>query len=158
MSEQSKTVSFHQRLLRCSKGNFFHCAQEKRYTFSNIFMCRPRPISHLTISTELGEGVSLELDNTKDFILSLDIQFITNGSVSVILETTENGPPFIIHYVTSTKLIAVKDREITYGIGPRLTWTTLTRDLLTDLRKGIGLTNTKSVRPTKVGLMLRLFS
>lgn len=96
--------------------------------------------------------MSLQLGNSKDFILSLDIKFIANGSVSVILETTEKGPPFTIHYVTSTQLIAFKDREITYGIGSRSAWSTLTRDLLTDLRKGVGLSNTKAVKATKVGL------
>lgn len=99
---------------------------------------------------ESSEGVSLQLGNSKDFILSLDIKFISNSSVSVILETTEKGPPFTIHYVTNMQLIAFKDREITYGIGPRSTWSTLTRDLLTDLRKGVGLSNTKAVKATKV--------
>lgn len=99
---------------------------------------------------ESSEGVSLPLSNSKDFILSLDIKFVSNGSLSVLLETTEKGPPFIIHYVTNMQLIAFKDREITYGIGPRSAWTTLTRDLLTDLRKGVGLSNTKAVKATKV--------
>lgn len=106
----------------------------------------------LTPSPESSEGLSLQLGNSKDFILSLDIKFISNGSVSVILETTEKGPPFTIHYVTSTQLIAFKDREITYGIGSRTAWSTLTRDLLTDLRKGVGLSNTKAVKATKVGV------
>ncbi|XP_032371845.1 D-glucuronyl C5-epimerase B isoform X1 [Etheostoma spectabile] len=99
---------------------------------------------------ESSEGVSLQLGNSKDFILSLDIKFASNGSVSVILETTEKGPPFTIHYVTSTRLIALKDHEITYGVGPRSVWSTLTRDLLTDLRKGVGLSNTKAVKATKI--------
>lgn len=94
--------------------------------------------------------MSLQLGNSKDFILSLDIKFTSNGSVSVILETTEKAPPFTIHYVTSTQLIAFKDRDITYGIGSRTSWSTLTRDLLTDLRKGVGLSNTKAVKATKV--------
>lgn len=109
------------------------------------------PCSH-PATTESSEGVSLQLGNSKDFILSLDIKFASNGSVSVILETTEKGPPFTIHYVTSTQLIAFKDHEITYGVGPRNVWSTLTRDLLTDLRKGVGLSNTKAVKATKVGL------
>lgn len=106
------------------------------------------PPPHST--TESSEGVSLQLGNSKDFILSLDIKFTSNGSVSVILETTEKAPPFTIHYVTSTQLIAFKDRDITYGIGSRTSWSTLTRDLLTDLRKGVGLSNTKAVKATKV--------
>uniref|UniRef100_A0A3B1JJG0 heparosan-N-sulfate-glucuronate 5-epimerase n=1 Tax=Astyanax mexicanus TaxID=7994 RepID=A0A3B1JJG0_ASTMX len=98
---------------------------------------------------ENSEGISLPLGNTKDFIISFDLKFASNGSVSVVLETTEKGAPFVIHYVTSTQLIAFKDRDITYGIGPRTAWTTVTRDLLTDLRKGIGLSNTKAVKATK---------
>ncbi|KAF3832907.1 hypothetical protein F7725_026572 [Dissostichus mawsoni] len=101
-------------------------------------------------TTESSEGVSLQLGNPKDFIFSLDIKFVSNGSVSVILETTEKGAPFTIHYVTNTQLIALKDREITYGVGPRTAWSTLTRDLLTDLRKGVGLSNTKAVKATKI--------
>ncbi|KAK9542374.1 hypothetical protein VZT92_000244 [Zoarces viviparus] len=99
---------------------------------------------------ESSEGVSLQLGNSKDFILSLDVKFVSNGSVSVTLETTEKGPPFTIRYVTSTQLIAFKDREIMYGVGPRTAWSTLTRDLLTDLRKGVGLSNTKAVKATKI--------
>nr|XP_057945171.1 D-glucuronyl C5-epimerase B isoform X2 [Doryrhamphus excisus] len=99
---------------------------------------------------ESSEGVSLSLDNTKDFILSLDIKFTSNGSLTVILDTTEKGPPFAIRYVTSSQLIAFKDRDITYGVGPRTAWSTLTRDLLTDLRKGVGLSNTKAVKATKI--------
>lgn len=102
--------------------------------------------------SESTEGISLQLGNSKDFILSLDIKFVSNGSVSVILETTEKGPPFTIHYVTNMQLISFKEREITYGIGPRTAWSTLTRDLLTDLRKGVGLSNTKAVKATKVCL------
>ncbi|XP_012690193.1 D-glucuronyl C5-epimerase B [Clupea harengus] len=98
---------------------------------------------------ENSEGVSLPLGNTKDFIISFDLKFVSNGSVSVVLETTEKGPPFVIHYVTTSQLIAFKDRDITYGIGPRTAWTTVTRDLLTDLRKGLGLSNTKAVKATK---------
>lgn len=104
------------------------------------------------ISADASEGVSLALGNSKDFILSLDLKFTSNGSLSVVLETTEKGPPFVIHYVTNSQLIAFKDRDITYGIGPRTAWTTLTRDLLTDLRKGVGLSNTKAVKATKVSL------
>lgn len=102
--------------------------------------------------------MSLQLGNSKDFILSLDIKFTSNGSVSVVLETTEKGPPFTIHYVTTSQLIAFKDREITYGIGSRTTWSTLTRDLLTDLRKGVGLSNTKAVKATKVSLCHTLYA
>lgn len=94
--------------------------------------------------------MSLQLGNPKDFILSLDVKFTSNGSLSVVLETTEKGPPFTIHYVTNTQLIAFRDHDITYGIGPRTSWSTLTRDLITDLRKGVGLSNTKAVKATKV--------
>uniref|UniRef100_A0A8C6WTS0 heparosan-N-sulfate-glucuronate 5-epimerase n=1 Tax=Neogobius melanostomus TaxID=47308 RepID=A0A8C6WTS0_9GOBI len=82
---------------------------------------------------ESSEGVSLPLGNSKDFILSLDLK-----------------SSFTIHYVTSSLLIAFRERDITYGIGPRTSWSTLTRDLLTDLRKGVGLSNTKAVKATKI--------
>ncbi|NXW78262.1 GLCE epimerase, partial [Hirundo rustica] len=100
---------------------------------------------------ENSEGVSLELNNARDFIISLDLKFQGNGSVSVVLETTERGRPFTLHYVSgSTRLISLRDRDVSYGIGARGAWSTLTRDLLTDLRKGAGLSNTKAVRQTRV--------
>ncbi|NXC04473.1 GLCE epimerase, partial [Orthonyx spaldingii] len=99
---------------------------------------------------ETSEGVSLELNNGRDFILSFDLKFLSNGSVSVVLETTERNQLFTVHYVSNTQLIALRDRDIFYGIGARTSWSTLTRDLLTDLRKGVGLSNTKAVKQTKI--------
>ncbi|XP_017562160.1 glucuronic acid epimerase a [Pygocentrus nattereri] len=97
-----------------------------------------------------SEGISLPLDNSKDFVLSFSLKFTSNGSVSVVLETTEKGPPYVIHYVTSSLLISFKDRQVTYGIGPRTAWSLLSRDLVTDLRKGVGLSNTKVVKATRI--------
>ncbi|NWX64786.1 GLCE epimerase, partial [Promerops cafer] len=99
---------------------------------------------------ESSEGVSLELNNGRDFIISFDLKLLSNGSVSVVLETTERNQLFTVHYVSSTQLIALRDRDIFYGIGARSSWSTLTRDLLTDLRKGVGLSNTKAVKQTKI--------
>ncbi len=53
-------------------------------------------------------GCSLVLDNAKDFVLTFDVKFVSNGSVSVVLETTEKGPPYIIHYITSPMLLSLK--------------------------------------------------
>ncbi|XP_077066400.1 glucuronic acid epimerase a [Siphateles boraxobius] len=106
--------------------------------------------AHHFVTAENSDGVSLVLDNAKDFVLTFDVKFISNGSVSVVLETTEKGPPYIIHYITSPLLLSFKAREVTYGIGPRVTWSSISRDLVTDLRKGIGLSNTKVVKATKI--------
>ncbi|NXH81604.1 GLCE epimerase, partial [Edolisoma coerulescens] len=99
---------------------------------------------------ESSEGISLELNNGRDFIISFDLKLLSNGSVSVVLETTERNQLFTVHYVSNTQLIALHERDIFYGIGARTTWSTLTRDLLTDLRKGVGLSNTKAVKQTKI--------
>nr|XP_021399111.1 D-glucuronyl C5-epimerase [Lonchura striata domestica] len=99
---------------------------------------------------ESSEGVSLELNNGRDFVISFDLKLLSNGSVSVVLETTERNQLFTVHYVSSTQLIALRDRDIFYGVGARGSWSTLTRDLLTDLRKGVGLSNTKAVKQTKI--------
>ncbi|KAM3927221.1 D-glucuronyl C5-epimerase isoform 1-T1 [Leptodactylus fuscus] len=107
-------------------------------------------VRHFVVPAENSEGASLMLGNTKDFILSLDLKFLTNGSISVVLETTEKNQLFTIHYVTNTQLIDFHNHDVYYGIGPRTTWSTLTRDLLTDLKKGVGLSNTKAVRQTKI--------
>ncbi|XDV53274.1 hypothetical protein PO909_021829 [Leuciscus waleckii] len=106
--------------------------------------------AHHFVTAENSDGVTLVLDNAKDFVLTFDVKFISNGSVSVVLETTEKGPPYIIHYITSPLLLSFKAREVTYGIGPRATWSSVSRDLVTDLRKGVGLSNTKVVKATKI--------
>uniref|UniRef100_A0A8C4X0H4 heparosan-N-sulfate-glucuronate 5-epimerase n=1 Tax=Eptatretus burgeri TaxID=7764 RepID=A0A8C4X0H4_EPTBU len=95
-----------------------------------------------------SKGVSLWIGKTKDFVISFDIKFVSNGSISVQLETTEDT--YVLHYVTNTELLSVHNKDINYGIGSRRTWTRFTRDLLTDLRKGVGFSNTKAVRPTKI--------
>lgn len=95
-------------------------------------------------------GISLALGNSRDFVLSFSVKFVTNGSVSVVLETSEKGPPFVIHYVTSSVLLASRDREVTYGIGARASWSRVTRDLLTDLRKGVGSSGGKAARTVKL--------
>ncbi|XP_055048526.2 glucuronic acid epimerase a [Misgurnus anguillicaudatus] len=105
---------------------------------------------HHFVTAENSDGVSLLVDNSKDFVLTFDVRFISNGSVSVVLETTEKGAPYTIHYITSPLLLSFKDREVIYGIGPRTTWSTVSRDLVTDLRKGVGLSNTKVVKATKI--------
>ncbi|XP_061856139.1 D-glucuronyl C5-epimerase [Colius striatus] len=102
------------------------------------------------VAPESSEGVSLQLGNSRDFIISFDLKLVTNGSVSVVLETTEKNQLFTVHYVSNSQLIALKDRDIYYGVGARTSWSTLTRDLVTDLRKGVGLSNTKAVRQTKI--------
>lgn len=68
----------------------------------------------------------------------------------MVLETTEKNQLFTVHYVSNAHLIAFKDRDVVYGIGPRTSWSTVTRDLVTDLRKGVGLSNTKAVKQTKI--------
>ncbi|XP_033904356.3 D-glucuronyl C5-epimerase-like [Acipenser ruthenus] len=110
---------------------------------------RSSTVKHFS-APEASDGVWLPLGNTKDFIISFDLRFVTNGSVSVVLETTEKNQQFVIHYVSNTQLIAFKDRDIYYGIGARTSWSTVTRDLVTDLKKGVGLSNTKAVKQTKI--------
>uniref|UniRef100_A0A9J8CZ41 heparosan-N-sulfate-glucuronate 5-epimerase n=1 Tax=Cyprinus carpio carpio TaxID=630221 RepID=A0A9J8CZ41_CYPCA len=90
-----------------------------------------------------SDGVSLVLDNAKDFFLTFDVKFVFNSSVSVVLETTEKGRPYIIHYITSPLLLSFKDREVIYGIGSRASWSTVSCEL------GVGLSNTKVVKATK---------
>ncbi|NXD28384.1 GLCE epimerase, partial [Spelaeornis formosus] len=99
---------------------------------------------------ENSEGVSLELNNARDFIISFDLKLLSNGSVSVVLESTDRNQLFTVHYVSGTQLIALRERDIFYGVGARSSWSTVTRDLLTDLRKGVGLSNTKAVKQTKI--------
>ncbi|XP_039258995.2 D-glucuronyl C5-epimerase-like [Styela clava] len=99
-----------------------------------------------------GSGIALTLGNTVDFELSFDIKFITNGSLSVLLDTTVKKQ-YYIHYVTDRTLIKYdKDSNIVIGIGESMNWRHISRHLVTDLKKGVGITKTKSVKKTKIGI------
>ena len=78
--------------------------------------------------------------------MSIDIKFISNGSISVMVETL-NQQVFHIHYVLSSTLILLEGRDIYYGLGPRRgQWIHMSRDISIDLQKGLALRYNKVKR------------
>jgi len=73
------------------------------------------------------------------FFLSLDILFTTNGSVSVLIETSRRRT-IRIHYACTNTVMSSVGGETVYGIGAaRTSWGwTLGRDITVDLQKGLG--------------------
>lgn len=82
-------------------------------------------------------AVSLSLDQVLDLVLSIDLMLKPNSSLMVTLQIRETKMTYRIHYVVGDVMLGVQDDNFFYGIGPANTWKRLTRDLLTDLTKGI---------------------
>lgn len=90
--------------------------------------------------------------STKEFILSFDLKILDTGRVSVSLETN-NIKQHIIHYTTDDEIIAVRDKAIYMGIGNEDGWRKITRNLDTDLRKGLKIVEAKS-RKSNIKLII----
>ena len=71
--------------------------------------------------------------------LSLDVLFTTNGSLSVLIETSRHRT-VRIHYACSDTVMSSVNGETVYGLGTdRTSWGwTLGRDITVDLQKGLG--------------------
>ncbi|KAL4706324.1 hypothetical protein ACJJTC_004933 [Scirpophaga incertulas] len=83
--------------------------------------------------------VWLKLNISQIFVLSLDVQFTSNSSLTVVLQNKEKKETVYLHYVTNQQLIHAQDEHIYYGIGTEPHWRRLTRDLLVDAQKGWAL-------------------
>ncbi|XP_064642168.1 D-glucuronyl C5-epimerase-like isoform X2 [Lineus longissimus] len=98
-------------------------------------------------------GVTLNLDATETTSLSLDYKLVSNGSISVKVET-KNKHMYHIHYVCSPTVLSREKNHIYYGIGAvglHKHWSHLSRELNTDLQKGIAL-NSKARKSWKAQL------
>ncbi|ESO90470.1 hypothetical protein LOTGIDRAFT_123168 [Lottia gigantea] len=96
-------------------------------------------------------GISLPVDEKEDFVLSADIKFATDGSITVTIDTP-GLQLFYIHYVLSSRLIFLDGHDIYYGLGDRRgQWMHITRDIAIDFDKGLALKYNKSKR-TKMKL------
>lgn len=60
-----------------------------------------------------------------------------NSSLMVTLQNRETKMTYRIHYIVGDLILSVQDDNFYYGIGMPTTWKHITRDLLTDLTKGI---------------------
>lgn len=94
--------------------------------------------------------MALHLDSsTKEYVLSFNLKLFGPGRVSVSIETN-NAVQHVIHYTNDKKLIEVEGNEIFLGLGSREGWRKITRNLDTDLRKGLRIIEgvSKKLKPT----------
>ncbi|VDI69298.1 heparosan-N-sulfate-glucuronate 5-epimerase [Mytilus galloprovincialis] len=90
-------------------------------------------------------GITISMDEKKLTTLSLDIKFISNGSLTVLLRTGD-GNLFRIHYVLGDTLIYLQKRDLYYGLGSKARgkWLHITRMVMVDFQKGLALSMSKS--------------
>lgn len=94
------------------------------------------------------QGLYIALKETANFALTLDIQFDSNGSFTVVMKN--EGVTFHVHFVFSNTLISCDGKNIYYGLGQsnQGKWIHLARELNSDLLKGFSLKCSKH-RKTK---------
>lgn len=91
-------------------------------------------------------GLVMMADEKEDYVMTVDVLFVSNGSLTVTVETP-SGQTFNIHYVLISTLIAMEGSDIYYGLGQRRgQWLHLARDIKTDLQKGLNLKYSKTKR------------
>jgi len=95
-------------------------------------------------------GISISTREKKLSTLSMDLNFMNNGSVTVLIQMGD-GNLFRIHYVLSDTVMKLEgSRDLYYGLGSskKGTWFHLTRLLLVDYQKGLNLqfSKTRSAR------------
>lgn len=83
-------------------------------------------------------AITLTLDHVLDLVFSIDLMLKPNSSLMVTLQNRETKITYRLHYIVGDLMLSVQDDNFYYGIGaPTTTWKHMTRDLLTDLTKGI---------------------
>ncbi|XP_062592168.1 D-glucuronyl C5-epimerase-like [Saccostrea cucullata] len=90
-------------------------------------------------------GISKSTEGERISTLSMDIMFINNGSVTVLLQTGD-GNLFRVHYVLSDNIIKLEGKDLYYGIGSHKKgkWIHLTRQVMVDFQKGLTLRFSKN--------------
>lgn len=81
------------------------------------------------------EILSIE-EGIEEVTLNCDLLLLSNGSLTVVLNSPNDHTLYKVHYIMSDALLSVKDFDVYYGIGTTSQWKTLTRDLVIDLHKG----------------------
>ncbi|XP_062592162.1 D-glucuronyl C5-epimerase B-like [Saccostrea cucullata] len=93
-----------------------------------------------------NSGIAISINEKKLSTLSMDLKFINDGSVTVIIKMGD-GNLFRIHYVLSDTVMKLEgSRDLYYGLGAsrKGKWFHLTRLLLTDFQKGLNLQYSKT--------------
>ncbi len=118
-------------------------------------------VSHIffSVADSLSDNsLTFPVDEPSLFFLSLDFRFVTNGSISVVLEQKgKDADPIVLHYVCSKTLIHIHKNHIYYGIGTRKQWTRIYRDIGTDYQKGLLLKNKKKKRTSLARIKALVF-
>jgi len=118
---------------------YYNILQRIMKTFDGVLVCDCRLcVSELSPS---DSAVSLMFPDSTPayFFLSLNVLFTTNGSVSMLIETSRRRT-IRIHYACTDTVMSSVGGETVYGIGTdRTSWRwTLGRDITVDLQKGLG--------------------
>ncbi|KPJ07372.1 D-glucuronyl C5-epimerase [Papilio machaon] len=90
-------------------------------------------------SDHVSSQVWLKVNISQDFVLSLDVRFKPNSSMTVVLQNKDKKETVYLHYVTSNQLIYAQEDHIYHGIGTEVKWRRITRDLIIDMQKGWAL-------------------
>jgi len=99
------------------------------------------------------QGLYIPLKETNNLALTLQIQFVSNGSITATMKS--DSQTFQVHFVFSSNLISCDGKNIYYGLGANNQgkWTHLARELNSDLLKGLGLKCSKHRKTKDVTLI-----
>ena len=99
-------------------------------------------------------GLVMMADEKEDYVMTVDVLFTSNGSLTVSVEA-HSGQMFNIHYVLTSTLLAIEGSDIYYGLGQqRGHWLHLARDIKIDLQKGKGQQAGEMVLQSRFCIML----
>lgn len=96
-------------------------------------------IVNFSTSNQFESAIFVELDHAVDLILSVDLNFQPNSSLTVTMQNRESQQLYYLHYIVADLSITVQDANIYHGIGTNAVnkWKHLSRDLFVDVQKGI---------------------
>ncbi|XP_034102399.1 D-glucuronyl C5-epimerase B [Drosophila albomicans] len=109
--------------------------------------------SIVQFETTIGyeSAISIQLNQTQDLVLSVDLLLVTNSSsLMVTVLNRDSKHSYQLHYIAAELLLSVQESNIYYGLGGGALnkWRHITRDLHIDVQKGIVMGDKRS--PLKV--------
>ncbi|XP_071841356.1 D-glucuronyl C5-epimerase B-like isoform X2 [Apostichopus japonicus] len=105
-----------------------------------------------------GHGVSVSINERSLPVLSFDLLMFRNSTITVVMQTEESGI-VNLHYTSHIEECTHRGSNVFYGIGPTFKWRTITRDLITDLRKGMNYKEKqpKTKRKSRTTKILKIY-
>lgn len=107
-----------------------------------------------TNCVNFSSAISINLNITSDVVLTVDVLFSFNTSLSIRVQHKETI--YNLVYIASDQVIDVQNNEIVHGIGRKKVWRRLTRDLFIDLQKGLqfgSVERKKKIRKSEIRLL-----